>query len=57
MIYNWQDLSASAALAMAISCIVCVWGGFGLDHVAHVSGHVCGVVFRTCVAQLTAMFG
>ena len=44
----WHGLSDGDVLAVTVSCIACVWCGFGLDHVACVSGNVCGeVLFRT----------
>ena len=52
VIYIWHVLSISDVLAVAISCITCVWCGSGLDHVARVRGHVCGAfndVVRTRV--------
>ena len=55
VIYICHVLSASDVLAVAITCIACVW--CGLDHVAHVSGHVCGeVVCHTCVLHITMAF-
>ena len=40
VIYIWHVLSTSHVLAVAISCIACVWCGPGLYHVARVSGQV-----------------
>ena len=52
----WHGLSARDVLAVAVGCIA-VWCAFGLDHVACMSGSVCGeVLFRTKVAHLTMMF-
>ena len=49
--------SNSDVLAVAMSCIACVRCESGQDHVARVSGRVCGVVmFRTCVVHLTMLF-